>query len=88
MKTIFSVWMHFAWFIGQFTALVGVGYFISKPHSLPPREHLLAIFTVHTVFWGVMQIGILHAKLNKMASGVQLVREDLCDLPRSDHTKW
>jgi len=88
MKTIFSVWMHLGWFIGQFTALVGLGYLISKPHAVPPREHLLAIFTIHTIFWGVMQIGILHAKLNKMACGVTLVREDLCNLPSSDSRKW
>lgn len=87
MKKIATVVGYLAWFVSQFlgTAILGI-LFGGREHLY--GQTLMVMFVIHSILWGVMQIGLLHAKLDKLASGVEIVREDLCNLPRTDQVKW
>lgn len=86
MKSLATVIGYLSWFLSQFigTALLGI--------LLGGREHLygqtlFCLFIIHTAFWGVMQVGLLHARFSKIESKIDSIRDQVSNLPTGP-VKW
>jgi hypothetical protein len=89
MKSLATTVGYLAWFVSQYIGTVLLGILIGGREKLN-GQILFSIFIIHSIFWGVMQIGSLHARMNKTDVRIQSIQDRVFDIPSYpyDPTKW
>lgn len=70
MRKLATVMGLVTWFVAQFFGTLGLCFFLGGREGLT-GDRLFLLFVVHSVFWGVMQVGILKADLNKIQATIR-----------------
>lgn len=89
MKSLVTVIGYFAWFVSQFIGTVLLGILLGGREHLS-GQILFCLFIIHSIFWGVMQIGLFRAKLNQTEAQIESIKNRVFDIPGypSDPVKW
>jgi hypothetical protein len=87
MKSLATTVGYLAWFISQYIGTVLLGMLIGGREKLN-GQILFGIFIIHAIFWGVMQMGRLHARMDKTDARIQSIQDRVFEIPSHDPTKW